>query len=68
MAPAVRSAAVIGGSVAGSASALLLARAGWAVTLVEPGLPDLLEPGAQPTSRRGAPQAIHAHGFGSRSR
>ncbi len=68
MRPPRRSASVIGGSVAGSATALLLARAGWSVTVIDPGLPELLDPGPTPMPRVGAPQAIHAHGFGSRSR
>lgn len=67
MRPQRRTAAVIGGSVAGSATALLLARAGWQVTLVDPGLPVLLEPGDTPSSRPGAPHTVQAHGFGSRT-
>lgn len=62
-----RSAVVLGGSAAGSAAALLLARAGWSVTLVDPELDRLTDPGIQVSSRPGAPQAVHAHGFGSRA-
>ncbi len=67
MAPRRRTAAVLGGSVAGAATALHLARAGHQVTLVDPALPHLLAPGAAPRTRAGAPQTVHAHGFGSRT-
>lgn len=57
---------VVGGSIAGASTALMLARAGRRVTLVEPE-PELLTVD-EPTLRPGAPQTVHAHGFMCRSR
>lgn len=59
---------ILGGSVIGSAAALQFARSGWAVTVVDPELDTMLQ--ADPhraTVRPGAPQAVHAHGFMSRT-
>jgi 2-polyprenyl-6-methoxyphenol hydroxylase-like FAD-dependent oxidoreductase len=60
--------AVLGGSVVGSVTALLFARSGWRVDLVDPELdafsgdePDELR------SRPGAPHTVQAHGFMSRT-
>ena len=64
---APRSAVILGGSVAGGAAALQLARAGWQVTLVDPELDRMASPGRAVTHRPGAPHTVHAHGFGSRA-
>lgn len=64
----MRSVAVIGGSVVGSVAALLFARSGWEVTVVDPELDTLC--GADPDHlvlRPGAPQTVQAHGFMSRT-
>ena len=65
MSSAVRSAVVLGGSAAGSTTALLLAGEGWEVTLVDPALARLPVDGPVPDPS--APQKVHAHGFGSRT-
>ena len=64
---APRSVVVLGGSVAGSAAALQLARAGWRVSLVDPALDRVASPGQQVGPRPGAPHTVHAHSFGSRA-
>lgn len=62
------SVAILGGSVIGSAAALLLARAGWAVTVIDPELDTLLQSDPQRTvPRPGAPHAVQAHGFMART-
>ncbi|MFC4786608.1 NAD(P)/FAD-dependent oxidoreductase [Nocardioides sp. MAHUQ-72] len=59
--------AVLGGSVVGAATALLFARSGWRVTVVDPEHSrfssdrDTVEP------RPGAPHAVQAHGFMARA-
>lgn len=59
---------ILGGSVVGSAAALLFARAGWAVTVVDPEIELLRQPPAGPVQLRpGAPHAVHAHGFMART-
>lgn len=58
---------ILGGSVAGGAAALLLSRAGWQVTLVDPEFDRMVSPGDEVTHRPGAPHTVHAHGFGSRA-
>jgi 2-polyprenyl-6-methoxyphenol hydroxylase-like FAD-dependent oxidoreductase len=60
--------AILGGSVIGSAAALLFARAGWAVTLVDPELPLMARPDDDlPRRRPGAPQAVQAHAHTARA-
>jgi 2-polyprenyl-6-methoxyphenol hydroxylase-like FAD-dependent oxidoreductase len=56
---------VIGGSVAGMATALALGRAGHRVTLIERDpLPEIADPDAAfATERRGTPQSHQTHGF-----
>lgn len=56
---------VIGGSVAGMATALALSRAGHRVTLIERDpLPEIADPAAAfATERRGTPQSHQTHGF-----
>lgn len=65
MTRARRTAAVLGCSAAGASTALLLARAGWDVVVVDPAAPRLVEARAVPDPA--APQKVHAHGFGSRT-
>ncbi len=61
-----RSAVVLGGSVAGTATALQLARAGWPVTVLDPELEAMRRPGDRPSSRPGAPHTVQAHTLGTR--
>lgn len=59
---------ILGGSVIGSAAALQFARAGWAVTIVDPELDAILKADPQrPAVRPGAPHAVQAHGFMART-
>src|SRR5687767_7207258 len=65
---AVPHAIVLGGSIIGCATALLLERTGWRVTVVEAEHGRLLD-GTDTVARRpGAPHTVHAHGFMSRTR
>lgn len=59
--------AILGGSVIGSATALLFARAGWTVTVLDPELPLLVHPDGPVRQRPGAPQAVQAHGHTARA-
>lgn len=59
--------AVLGGSVIGSAAALLFARAGWDVTLVDPELPVLEELRGDVVRRPGAPHTAQAHAHTARA-
>ena len=59
--------AIVGGSVVGSATALLFGRSGWRVTLVDPDFTSLADPTEPVRVRPGSPQAVHAHGFMSRA-
>ncbi|WP_322936575.1 hypothetical protein [Nocardioides bizhenqiangii] len=59
--------AILGGSVIGSATALLFARAGWTATVVDPELPLLVHPDGAVRPRPGAPQAVQAHGHTARA-
>ena len=52
--------AVLGGSVVGSAAALLFARSGWTVTVVDPELDRLGGPESALAPRPGAPHTIQA--------
>ena len=60
-------AVILGGSIIGAATALLLDRSGWQVTVVDAEHSRLLETDTV-THRPGAPHAVHAHGFMSRTR
>lgn len=62
------SVAVLGGSVVGGATALLFARAGWSVTLIDPEFSLQVHPGDDVRRRPGAPQATQAHAFPARAR
>lgn len=59
--------AILGGSIVGSATALMFARAGWTVTVIDPELPLLVHPEGAIRSRPGAPQAAQAHGHTARA-
>ena len=61
-------AVVLGGSIIGAATALVLERAGWQVTVVDAEHASLRDSGETVTHRPGAPHAVHAHGFMSRTR
>ncbi|WP_157508727.1 FAD-dependent oxidoreductase [Luteipulveratus halotolerans] len=62
--------AISGGSAVGATSALLFARSGWEVLLVEPETRRFVGDGGLPETapRPGAPHAVHAHGLMSRAR
>ena len=60
-------AVVLGGSIIGAATALMLERSGWQVTVVDAEHARLLHDDVV-TPRPGAPHAVHAHGFMSRTR
>lgn len=60
-------AVVLGGSIIGAATALLLERTGWQVTVVDAEHSRLLRDDTV-AHRAGAPHAVHAHGFMSRTR
>lgn len=57
---------MIGGSVVGSAAALLFARSGWSVTVIDPEFDHLIGPDLRVAPRPGAPHVVQAHGFMSR--
>lgn len=59
--------AILGAAAVGSAAALQLARSGWQVTLVDAEVQDEFDPLTPERPRPGRPQAVHAHGFGSRT-
>ncbi|MDO9495780.1 MAG: hypothetical protein Q7J48_08775, partial [Nocardioides sp.] len=61
-------AVVLGGSLIGAATALLLERSGWQVTVVDAEHARLIDGPDEVTHRPGAPHAVHAHGFMSRTR
>ena len=66
-----RHAAIIGGSVAGLASAIALARRGWEVTVVERDVSPETDDGYEAFlvwERRNVPQFRHPHAFSARSR
>lgn len=58
---------VVGGSVAGSTTALLFARTGWQVDVVDPEFDRIAHPGPELSSRPGAPHTVQAHGFMARA-
>lgn len=59
---------MLGGSLIGAATALLLERSGWQVTVVDAEHARLIDGPDEVTHRPGAPHAVHAHGFMSRTR
>ncbi|KQY51668.1 MULTISPECIES: FAD-dependent oxidoreductase [unclassified Nocardioides] len=63
----MRTVAVLGGSAVGSVTALLLARTGWQVTLVDDEFDLFSTPSPQLRARPGAPHTVQAHGFMART-
>lgn len=59
--------AVLGGSVVGSATALMFARAGWGVSIIDPELPVLAQLRGEVVRRPGAPHAAQAHAHTARA-
>lgn len=58
---------VLGGSVVGAATAMMFARSGWQVTVVDPEHARFSAPGDAVAPRPGAPHAVQAHGFMARA-
>lgn len=58
---------ILGGSVIGSALALLLARSGWRVQVVDDEFDLFCGPDVALRPRPGAPHTVHAHGFMARA-